>query len=149
MGCHTEAQGSPSVEEVPHLCHTCPTPKAPSLLTPCPPSGPGALRRPRAREVFHFWKASRGGPPSPTQADGSGPEGQQALGRWLTLTQEIPDPTTSSPVEPRASNCTSPSLSLPIYDMGPFGHSEQNGVGAGKLSVVNCEVLGTPWPCPG
>lgn len=59
----------------------------------------------------------------------------------------IPDPPPTSTMG--ASQRTSPSLSFPIYNMRPFGSSEQNGVGAGKLFVLNCEVLGTPWPSPG
>lgn len=65
-GDRDEAQGPTAGEGMPHLCHTHPIPRAPSLLALCPPTGPGALPRQSSGEAFHCWQASHGGPSSQT-----------------------------------------------------------------------------------
>ena len=90
--------------------------------------------------------------PSLTETEHPGP--RDSTHREAGPDSDTGDPTwtlgpPSGHVGPGESHRSSPSLSFPIYNMGPFGGSENNGVRAGKVFLVNCKVLGTPWPSPG
>lgn len=96
--------------------------------------------------------ASPGGP-SPSHGAGlSQPRGAAGTGQLADSDEGDPGLTPDTPPPAPGTQSRSPHLSkpqFPICTMGPLRASGQNRAGAGEFSVVNREVLGTPWCPPG
>lgn len=121
-------------------------PRAPTVpMSIC--RSPGPCQGPRSGRPSIAGGASHGNLSEPDRARLSGPRG--AAGRVAGPDSDTGDPTLSpGPHGTQSKSLLSPSLSFPIYNMGPFGSSDHNGVGTGRLCMVNCEVLGIALVLP-